>query len=199
MSLREDNGPYCLIWLGVLLMGAYYTNFAYQIIVSAVAAGAFFNNFGFMLGLLVLPPLMVFFFVGYLRPTRGRAKMTMLGPSVFLGVIFVILTSLVAFTPGIEYFISNILVFSAWGIGSAILTAGGFSIVQSYDQSTSSGMLDVSSLHYGPPKEEEPEVEEEPEKEDEPEPVAEVTETPETSDESSTDSENTESDEPVSE
>lgn len=161
MSLREDNGPYCLIWLGVLLLGAYYTNFAYMIWISTVAAAAFFGNFGFILVLIILPPVMVFLFTGYLRPTRGRGKMLMLGPSVLAGVFFVIFASLVSLNTDI---LGNLLIFSSWGIGSAILTAGGFSIVQSYEQSTSPGMLDVSSLHYGPPK-----VEEEPE----PEPVVE--------------------------
>ena len=195
MSLREDNGPYCLIWLGVLLMGAYYTNFVYQIYISATAAGAFFSNFGLMLGLIALPPIMTFFFIGYLRPTRGKAKMTMLGPSVFLGLIYVILAYTVSLNPGVEYFISNLLVFSSWGIGSAVLTAGGFSIVQTYEQSTSPGMLDVSSLHYGPPKEEEPEPEPEPEVEAEPEveTVAETSEEPEAT------SDQPKPDEPVSE
>ena len=157
MSLREDNGPYCLLWLGLLLLGAYYTNFAYQILTNANAAGAFYGNFVLMLVLIVLPAIMVFFFTGYLRPTRGKAKMTMLGPSVFLGLIFVIITFNLSLMPAVEFIISNALVFSAWGIGSAILIAGGFSIAQSYEQSTSSGIMDVSKLHYGPPKEE-PEI-----------------------------------------
>lgn len=154
MSLREDNGPYCLVWLGVLLMGAYYTNFAYLIWTSPTAAASFFaaSNFIFMLGLMILPPVMIFFFTGYLRPTRGKAKMTMLGPSVFLGLLYVILAYTVSSNTDI---LGNLLTFSAWGIGSAILTAGGLAIVQSYEQSTSPGMLDVSSLHYGPPKVEE--------------------------------------------
>ncbi|TFG06221.1 hypothetical protein EU522_01855 [Candidatus Thorarchaeota archaeon] len=151
------------MWLGMLLLGAYYTNFAYQIWVNTSAAGAFFGNFGLMLGLMILPPVMVFFFTGYLRPTRGKAKMTMLGPSVFLGLIYVILAYSVSSLPAMEFIVGNSLVFSSWGIGSAILTAGGFAIAQSYEQSTSPGMLDVSSLHYGPPKEEpEPEMESEP-------------------------------------
>ena len=179
MSLREDNGPYCLVWLGMLLMGAYYTSFAYLIWTDSGAAASFFApaNFIFMIGLMILPPVMAFFFTGYLRPTRGKAKMTMLGPSVFLGLIYVILAATVLASSDIitnlvvpaawerdpsEYtHLGNLLVFSAWGIGSAILTAGGFSIAQSYEQSSSPGILDVSSLHYGPPEaeEEEPEPE----------------------------------------
>ena len=159
MSLREDNGPYCLVWLGVLLMGAYYANFAYQMWTSPSIAASFFaaTNFIFMVALMILPPLMVFFFTGYLRPAHGKAKMTMLGPSVFLGLIFVIAAYTVSLNSDIADMLGNLLVFSGWGIGSAVLTAGGLSIVQSYEQSTSPGMLDVSSLHYGPPKKEEPE------------------------------------------
>ena len=161
MTLREDNGPYCLIWLGVLLMGAYYANFAYMLWTSPSAAASFFAvaNFFYMLLLMIFPPVMAFLFAGYLRPTRGKVKMTMLGPSVIAGLFFVIIANIVSLNTDI---IGNLLIFSGWGIGSAILTAGGLSIVQSSPQSTSHGMLDVSSLHYGPPKEEpEPEPEEE--------------------------------------
>jgi len=162
MALREDNGPYCLIWLGVLLMGAYYANFVYMIWTSPSASASFFavSNFFYMLLLMILPPVMVIMFTGYLRPSRGKAKMAMLGPSVMAGLFFVIISSVVSLNTDI---LGNLIMFSAWGIGSSLLTAGGFSIIQSFDQGTSSGMLDVSSLHYGPPKEEpepEPVVEE---------------------------------------
>jgi len=158
MTLREDNGPYCLVWLGMLLLGAYYMSFAYAIITDPSAAAQIFApaNFFLISILWILPPVMAFLFTGYLRPTRGRAKMTMLGPSVVVGVIYFIFAMILA---GNSTLIENLLVFTAWGIGSAILTSGGFSIAQSYDQSTSRGMLDVSSLHYGPPKEEEVEEE----------------------------------------
>jgi len=156
MSLREDNGPYCLIWVGLLLMGGYYTNFAYLAWTGMISVADILSvsNF-FMFLLVILPPVMVFLFGGYLRPTRGKAKQTMFGLSVSVALFFVIFASLVG-----SDILGNLLIFSAWGIGSAILTAGGFSIVQSYEQSTSPGILDVSSLHYGPPKEEpEPEIE----------------------------------------
>jgi hypothetical protein len=148
----------------MLLMGAYYTSYLYTMFTDSAAAAQMFApaNFFFILLLWILPPLMTFFFTGYLRPTRGKAKMTMLGPSVFSGVIFFIIAFMLTESSTL---IENLLVFSSWGIGSALLTAGGFSIVQSYEQSTSPGMLDVSSLHYGPPKEEEEEVEAEEEEE----------------------------------
>lgn len=158
MTLREDNGPYCLVWLGMLLLGAFYMSFVYAIITDTAAAAQIFNpsNFFLLSILWVLPPVMTFLFTGYLRPTRGKAKMTMLGPSVLAGLFFFIIAFVLS---GSSTLIENLLVFSAWGIGSAVLTAGGFSIAQSYEQSTSRGMLDVSSLHYGPPKEEEVEEE----------------------------------------
>lgn len=175
MSLREDNGPYCLIWLGLLLMGGYYANFVYMIWTGVISAADILSvsNF-FMFLLVILPPVMVFLFGGYLRPTRGKAKQTMFGLSVFVAMFYVIFANLVG-----SDILGNLITFSAWGIGSAILTAGGFSIVQSYEQSTSSGMLDVSSLHYGPPKDE-PEPESEPEVEA-PVEVPEVTSDVETS------------------
>jgi len=182
MSLREDNGPYCLIWMGVLLMGAYYANFAYMIWTSPTAAASFFavSNFFFMLLLMILPPVMVIMFTGYLRPSRGKAKMAMLGPSVIAGLFFVIIANVVSLNTDI---LGNLVMFSAWGIGSSLLTAGGFSIIQSFEAGTSPGMLDVSSLHYGPPKEE-----------PEPEPVVE-----ESSKESEVDFEEEKPEEPVSE
>jgi hypothetical protein len=156
----------------MLLMGAYYTNFAYIMWTNSAAAASFFvaTNFIFMIGLLVLPPIMAFVFTGYLRPARGKAKMTMLGPSVVLGIIYVSIALTISANIPI---LGNLIILSGWGIGSAILTAGGFSIAQSYEQSTTPGMLDVSSLHYGPPKEEE----------EEPESVTEVSESTEATEE----------------
>ena len=200
MSLREDNGPYCLVWLGALLMGAYYTNIIYLVWTNSVAATALFANFGFILGLLILPPVMVFFFTGYLRPTRGKAKMTMFGFSVFLGVIYVILVYTGILVADMNLILGQPIVFAAWGIGSAILTAGGFSIVQSYEQRTSPGMLDVSSLHYGPPKEEpEPEIEISPEPVVESPEGTEATEVAEVVEEPEATSDESKPDEPVSE
>ncbi|MBN2229132.1 MAG: hypothetical protein JW779_06020 [Candidatus Thorarchaeota archaeon] len=150
MALREDSEPYCLAWVGFLLMGAYYANFGYQLWTNPVAVSAFINNSPSMLILLGLPPLMVFLFTGYLRPSRGKAKMSMLGPSVIAGLFFVIISYQVGSTTTI---LGDLIVFSAWGIGSALLTAGGFSIMASLEKNTSPGIMDISSLHYGPVKE----------------------------------------------
>ena len=159
MPLREDSDPYCLLWIGLLLLGAYYANFAYMIWISASAAATFFavSNFFYMILLLAFPPLMAVLFTGYLRPSHGKAKMSMFGPSVIAALFFVIIAYLVSLNTSI---LGNLIFFSGWGIGSSILVAGGLSIMQTLEQSTSPGILDVSSLHYGSPKPEpEPAVE----------------------------------------
>jgi hypothetical protein len=48
--------------------------------------------------------------------------------------------------------------FAAWGIGSAMLTAGGFSIIQPLDKSKPTALFDLKSLPFYP-HEEEPEEE----------------------------------------
>ena len=160
MRLREDSDSYCLLWVGLLLLGAYYANFGYMTWTNASAAEAFFSvaNFFYMLLLLTFPPLMVLLFTGYLRPSRGKAKMSMLGPSVIAALFFVIISNLVSLNTDI---LGNLIFFSGWGIGSSLLVAGGFSIMQALKQSTSPGILDVASLHYGPPKDESEPIDEE--------------------------------------
>ncbi len=134
--------------MGLLLLGAYYANFGYMIWTSSSAAAAFFaiENFFYMMLLLIFPPLMILLFAGYLRPPRGKAKMWMLGPSVISALFFVIISSLVSQNTNI---LGNLIFFSGWGIGSSILVAGGLSNMQTLEQSTTPGILDVSSLHYG--------------------------------------------------
>jgi len=138
---------------------------------SSSAAAAFFavDNFFYMVLLLLFPPLMAFIFAGYLRPAHGKAKMSMLGPSVIVGLFFVIISDLVSLNTDI---LGNLIFFTGWGIGSSILVAGSLANMQTFEQSTTPGILDVSSLHYGPVKEE-----------PEPEPIAEETSTPETASE----------------
>ncbi|TFG33623.1 hypothetical protein EU527_07390 [Candidatus Thorarchaeota archaeon] len=151
MRLREDSDPYCLLWIGLLLLGSYYANFGYMMWTSASAAADFLIsvNFFYILLLLAFPPLMALLFTGYLRPSHGKAKMSMLGPSVISALFFVIVSNLVSLNTDI---LGNLIFFSGWGIGSSLLIAGGLSIMQTLRQSTSPGILDVASLHYGPPK-----------------------------------------------
>lgn len=158
MRLREDSDQYCLIWLGLMLLGAFYFHFGFIMITQPAYIPLIAGNFVFLLLILALPPAMVFFFTGYLRPARGKAKRAALGPAMVSAMFFVILTYLMSIGTDM---LGNVLYFSAWGIGSSLLTAGGLSILQSEEMGTTSGMLDVSSLHYGPPKEEPANPEEE--------------------------------------
>ena len=147
MSLREDSSYYCIIWLGVMILGAYYFNYAYIVVMYPAYLSAMIANFGYILFLLLIPLGMIFFFTGYLRPSRGRAKSAALGPSVVLGFFFVVLTYLVSLNTDM---LGNVVYFSAFGIAGPLLLSGGFSVVQSLDEATTPGILDVSKLHYGP-------------------------------------------------
>ncbi len=146
MSLREDSGQYCFLWMGVLFLSAYYFNIVYTGL-----------NWNYSLSALALvggPLLLVFLFTGYIKPVRGKIKSTMFSIAVVVAGLFTI----IAF----QYHDMNLdagIFTAAWGIGSAILTAGGFSMFDPIDESTSPGILDVSKLHYGPPVEEVEEIE----------------------------------------
>ncbi len=142
MTLREDSDPYCMLWVGVILLSSYYFNFLYLMLsvdgyVNAMA--------GFMLPLAALPILLVFTLIGYLKPERSRMKPTMLAISTVLALFVLIFSILAPAEFGGGVFLAS------WAIGSALLTAGGLSIMQPLDESISPGLLDVSSLHYGPP------------------------------------------------
>ncbi|MGQ4911548.1 MAG: hypothetical protein ACP6KW_05205 [Candidatus Thorarchaeota archaeon] len=158
MSLREDSSYYCLIWLGLLVLGAYYFNFAYLLMTQPLYVPVVIANLWNILFLLLLPLGMVFFFTGYLRPSRGKAKRAALGPSLVSAMFFVILAYILSMSTDM---LGDVIYFSSWGIGGSLLTAGGFSILQSLDQATTRGIMDVSALHYGPPPAE-PEPEPEP-------------------------------------
>lgn len=146
MTLREDSDPYCLTWTGFLLLGSYYANFGYMIWTDVSARVTFSANALSMTILLILPIVMIIFFVGYLRPSHGKAKMSMLGPSVLAALFFIIISYQVSTASDI---LGNLTFFSAWGIGSALITAGGFATMQSLKKSVTHGILDIASLHYG--------------------------------------------------
>ncbi|MGY5875390.1 MAG: hypothetical protein RTU30_06570 [Candidatus Thorarchaeota archaeon] len=159
MTLREDGEPYCFLWVGVLILGSYFFSF---IFLSYDIPGYFDSMLVFLLPLVVFPLLLVFTFIGFLRPVKSKAKPTMLALSIVLALFFWILTitmeTLSILSPGEGIGIT------IWGVGGALLTAAGFSIMHSLEESTTDGILDVSALHYGPPL-----VEEEPEPAPEPE------------------------------
>ncbi len=134
-KLREDPTQYCFLWMGIIFLSAYYFNFIY-------------SGFTFTMSLLFLvgaPILLVFFFMGYLKPVRGKSKSMMLSIAVVVSALFAIV---VFQYHGVDWQAGVFT--SAWGIGSAILTAGGFSMIPTLEKSTTPGILDVSKLHYGP-------------------------------------------------
>jgi len=163
MKLREDSDPYCGLWIGMLLLGAYYFNFFYFSVEILQAFPAQSTV------LMILPLLQIFFFIGYLKPDRSRAKATMLAIAVSISIILAI------FTMSIPEQYNGGFYLAVWATGAALIVAGGFSIMHSIDEASTPGILDVSSLHYGPPPEEAAEEEvtgaEEPEA-PEPEPTA---------------------------
>ncbi len=147
MKLREDSDPYCMLWVGVLLLGAYYFNFLYR---SYTLAGYITTMTPYLMPLTVIPLVLVVTLIGYLRPARSRVKPTMLALSAVLGLFIVVFSLLVPPDMGGGVFLAS------WGIGAALLTAGGFSIMHPLEDSVTPGMMDVSALHYGPPAEEAP-------------------------------------------
>ena len=138
MKLREDPTQYCFLWMGIIFLSAYYFNFIYS-------GYSLTTSFLFIIG---APILLVFFYMGYLKPVRGKSKSMMLSIAVVISALFAI----VVFQEHALDWQAGLFA-SAWGIGSAILTAGGFSMSPTLEQSSTPGILDVSALHYGPVKE----------------------------------------------
>ncbi|NHJ15067.1 MAG: hypothetical protein EAX95_15400 [Candidatus Thorarchaeota archaeon] len=138
MKLREDSDPYCLLWIGVVLLAAYYFNFLY------FSTSLLTTYLPSSLILLVLPILQIFFFIAYLKPDRSRAKTTMLS----IAVIFTFFVIVFAGTIPEEFY--GGLYLASWATGAALVTAGGFSLMHTLEESTTLGILDVGSLHYGP-------------------------------------------------
>ncbi len=142
MSLREDSDPYCMLWIGVALFAAYYFSFAYLGLtvtgyLSAIAA--------YLPILLGLPIVMVFLFTGYLKPHRGRYRPTVLALSILASLFYFIIASTLRQVGSVTH---DSIFLSSWVIGGAILIAGAFSEIPPLSESTSPGMLDVSSLQY---------------------------------------------------
>ncbi|MHA1925703.1 MAG: hypothetical protein ACXABV_02705 [Candidatus Thorarchaeota archaeon] len=143
MTLREDSDQYCMLLIGTIILSAY----VFDIILAVIADTAVALHFPFLVG---GPLIMVFFLVGYFRPKRGRIKVNMLSIAIVIGVLYTIYV-LVPFGSDIIY--------ATWGMGGAILLAGGFSMLDSLEVSMSPGIMEVSDLKYKPVPEPEPEPE----------------------------------------
>jgi hypothetical protein len=115
-----------------------------------------------------IPLLLVFLLVGYFRPEKGKAKNTMMAISVVVGFFFVVFTYLFADALYVVLSMASDntgFYYSIWGLGGSILTAAGFSIMHTIEESTSPGILDTSALTYYTEPEPEPEPEVVPEAE----------------------------------
>lgn len=142
-TLREDSDFYCLLWLGIALLSAYYFNIGYLGFTVSLYLSAMQS---YLLQLIGCPLVLVVVFFSYLRPARGKYKPVVFALAIVVSVYFYIVVSSLPLVPGIT---SDALFLLSWGIGSALLVASGLSIVQTSSEATSPGILDVRSLKYG--------------------------------------------------
>ncbi len=177
MYIRQDSDPYCLLFLGLVILTAYIFNFVYLGFllpaVSLIIAGSFTLIGGMSI-------LLVFFLIGYFRPEKGKGKNLMMALSITFGFFYVVFVDRFAVAVPSA---GSTLYLSFWGLGGVILTAAGFAMMHNQEESYSPGILDTQALHYGPEPEPEPEAEPEEEVDKEPE-MTSVTETPTATDES---------------
>lgn len=143
MKLREDSDQYCMLLIGTIILSAY----VFDLMLAVAANAAMALHFPILAG---GPLVMVFFLVGYLKPKRGRIKVNMLSIAIVIGVLYTIYV-MVPF--------GSDLIYATWGMGGAILMAGGFSMLDSMEVSVTPGIMEVSDLKYKPAPEPEPEPE----------------------------------------
>ena len=164
MSLREDSDQYCMMLIGTIIMSAY----VFDLLLALIADVGMALHFPFLAG---GPLIMVFFLVGYFRPKRGRIKVNMLSIAIVVGALYTIYVTILY---------GSDLIYASWGMGAAILLAGGFSMLDPMEVSVTPGIMEVSDLKYKPAPEPEPEEVEESETETPAESTeGEETETPE--------------------
>jgi len=190
MSIRQDSDPYCMLFLGLMILTAFIFNFIYLGFLMPAASLIIAGSFTLIGGMSIL---LVFFLIGYFRPEKGKGKSLMLALSVVAGFLYILFVDQFALAVPSA---GTTLALACWGLGGSIITAAGFSMMHNLEESYSPGILDTSALHYGPEPEPEPEVVEEEEAEPEAESAAEeettepsVEETTEVSSEPATDAE----------
>ncbi len=142
MTLREDSDFYCLLWIGMILMGSYYFNIVY---LSLTQMNYLSNVLVVLPSIIVVPLVLIILLVGYLRPSRGRIKANMLALAVVVVVLFYAIP--VVYLPAEPI---GGLYLVCWGVSASLLVAGSLSIRVSAAQSTMEPMLDVTSLRYPP-------------------------------------------------
>ncbi len=160
MSLRQDSDPYCMLLLGTIVLASYFFNFFYVAISFPVSWLLVVEYFVLLAG---IPLLMIFLLIGYFRPEKGKAKNTLFAIFIVSAFFFVVFSFLFADSLYVVLSIANDntgFYYSVWGLGGTILTAAGFSMQHNKEESTSTGIMDVSTLQYYVAPEPEPEVEE---------------------------------------
>jgi len=153
MELRQDSDPYCMLFLGLVILTAFIFNFVYLGFLVPAASLVIAGSFTLIGGMSIL---MVFLLIGYFRPEKGKGKNLMMALSILMGFFFVVFVDQFAMavpSAGGTWYLSF------WGLGGSILTAAGFSMMHNREESYSPGILDTSALHYGPEVEPEPEPE----------------------------------------
>ena len=153
MHIRQDSDPYCMLFLGLVVLSAFIFNFVYLGILYPSASLLISGSLSSIVSGMSI--LMVFLLIGYLRPEKGAGKNVMFGFSILGGFFFVVFISWFADSVPAA---GDWLYLSFWGLGGSILTAAGFSMMHNYEESYSPGIMDTSKLHYGPEPEPEPEV-----------------------------------------
>jgi hypothetical protein len=147
-----------MLFLGLIIQTAFIFNFFY--LGFYVPAASLFIAGSLSSLISGMSILMVFLLIGYFRPEKGKGKNLMFGLSVLAGFFFVVFISWFAesvpIAGGWEYL-------SFWGLGGSILTAAGFAMMHTKEESYSPGIMDTSALHYGPEPEPEEESKAEPE------------------------------------
>ena len=150
--LNEDADRYCMFWLGIVMMTAYYFEFIFKTSVGWMSVDPVNLS-----SLFVFPPLITLAFTGYFVPERSKMKNVLLAIAVFFALMY-FLASFVVY----PWALDDAIWYSFWGIGSAIVVAGGAAMIKitTEDEAYTPGIMDVSKLHYGPPPPEpEPEIE----------------------------------------
>jgi hypothetical protein len=132
-----------MMLIGTIILSAY----VFDLFLNLLADTAMALHFPFLAG---GPLVMVFFLVGYFKPKRGRIKVNMLSIAIVIGVLYTIYV-MVPF--------GSDLIYASWGMGGAILLAGGFSMLDPMEVSVTPGIMEVSDLKYMPEPEPEPEPE----------------------------------------
>jgi hypothetical protein len=143
VSIRQDSDPYCMLFLGLIILASFIFNFVYLSILQPASALILGSAFSLLGGMSIV---LVFLLIGYFRPEKGKGKNLMMSLSVLVGFFFVVfIDQFVRSIPSI----GTTLYLSAWGLGGSILTAAGISMMHTSEESYSPGILDVHSLHYG--------------------------------------------------